>query len=90
MDSLATTATSYIRVVEDDHRVSLPDSVPAGATVVVTVMPSTLVPNADAHRKARFAAALDLIRQASTKPQADISNAELDALIREVRQARRS
>jgi hypothetical protein len=90
MDSPKMTATAYITVVEDDHRVSLPESVPVGTTVVVTVMPSSLMSKAEDGRKARFAAALDLIRHASAKPQADISNAELDALIREARQVRRS
>ena len=83
-----TSTPAYIATVGEDHTIVLPEEIPVGAQVTITVIPSS-IPNGhdDEARRARFEATLAAIRTASTAeiiPPA-FSDAELDALIKKAR-----
>jgi hypothetical protein len=85
-----TSTPAYVATVGEDHTIVLPEEIPVGAQVTITVIPSS-VPNKhdDDARRARFEATLAAIQAASTvgaTPPA-ISDAELDALIKKARKA---
>lgn len=82
-----TTAT-YISTIKADHTVELPESMPVGAKVAVTLLPAE-----DAHddvaRNLRFPKVMEAIRAAinSDYTAPEISDQELDQLIHQARQA---
>jgi hypothetical protein len=57
-----TTTAAYMITVESNHTIRLPKEVSVGAMVAVIVMPNE---QAEAARRARFAATLEAIRKAS-------------------------
>jgi hypothetical protein len=57
-----TTAAAYMLTVGHNHTIELPQEAPVGAMVAVIVMPNE---QAEAARRARFAATLEAIRKAS-------------------------
>jgi hypothetical protein len=87
-----TSTPAYVATVGEDHTIVLPEEIPIGAKVTITVIPSS-VPNQhdDEARRARFEETLAAIRTASTAEiiGSAISDAELDALIKRARKAPR-
>lgn len=84
-----TTIPAYITIVGPDHTIVLPEEIPIGAQVTITVLPPTSSLQNDESRSTRFAETLAAIQTASSariSPPA-ISDAELDALIKEARKA---
>ena len=83
-----TSTPAYIATVGADYTIVLPEEIPVGAQVTITVIP-TNVPNQpdDEARRSRFDETLAAIRAASvadtTSPT--ISDAELDSLIKTAR-----
>jgi hypothetical protein len=87
-----TTTPAYIATVGDDHTIVLPEEIPVGARVTITVIPTGPNQQEDEARSARFAetlAAIQAAARARTTPPA-ISDAELGALIKKARKASRS
>jgi hypothetical protein len=86
MEAVRTPA--YVSTVGDDRTITLPDDIPAGATVAVFVLPPKAV-EAEVARQARFAAMLDAIRAAiaSGESPPEMSDEELDARIERARRA---
>ena len=84
-----TTTPAYIATVGDDHTIVLPEEIPVGARVTITVIPSVSDQLNGEARSARFSETLAAIQAAAsvrTTPPA-ISDAELDALIKKARKA---
>ena len=89
--------TAYITVVEDDHLIAIPHTIPTGATVaVVIVSPSDIVfrspEREESMRQAHFTAVTKAINSVVHKPApADhYTDAGLDALIEKARKAPQS
>jgi hypothetical protein len=96
MITVASETTAYITVVGEDHLLSLPDSIPTGATVAVVILPSsdTMLAQSEREetvRQAHFAAVMEAINAVASKPApADqYTDAELDAIIEKARKAPR-
>jgi hypothetical protein len=91
MQMTITTTPAYIATVGDDHTVVLPEEIPVGARVTITVIPSVSDQQDGEARSARFSATLAAIQAASarTTPPA-ISDAELDTLIKKARKTSQS
>lgn len=88
MGSVMTSA--YVTTVGADRTIKLPPDMPVGATVAVIAVP-TSVSELDAEaRRARFAATLAAIREASRAgaPSTNISDAELTALVEKARKVK--
>lgn len=86
MDSVMTAA--YVTRVSADRTIKLPPDMPVGTTVAVIAIPtSTSVEEAEG-RRARFAATLAAIREASSWPRVDISDADLTALVEKARKVK--
>jgi len=83
-----TTAT-YISTIKADHTVELPDSMPVGAQVAVTLLPTRESQEENVARNLRFQKVMEAIRAAinSNYTTPEISDQELNQLIREARQA---
>ena len=97
MMTVANETTAYITVVEEDHLIAIPRTIPTGATVaVVIVPPSDIVFSSPKHeeavRQAHFTAVMEAINSLTAKPvPADrYTDAELDAMIEKARKAPRS
>jgi hypothetical protein len=88
-----TSIPAYVATVGEDHTVVLPDEIPVGSKVTITVIPYS-VPNEldEQARRARFEATLAAIREASTTETTPlaISDTELDVLIKKARKSPRS
>ena len=88
-----TSTPAYVATVGEDHTIVLPEEIPVGAQVTITVIPSSVPdPHDGGTRRARFEETLAAIHAASTvetTPPA-ISDAELDALIKKARKAPRN
>jgi hypothetical protein len=82
-----TSTPAYIATVGEDHTIVLPEEIPVGARVVITVIPSTFEQLDDDARRGRFARTLAAIDAASRAEAAQptISQAELDALVEQAR-----
>jgi predicted SPOUT superfamily RNA methylase MTH1 len=92
MQMTITTTPAYIATVGDDHTIVLPEEIPVGARVTITVIPSVSDQQDGEARSARFSetlAAIQAAANARTTPPA-ISDAELDALIKKARKASQS
>ena len=85
-----TSTPAYIVTVGADHTVILPEEIPVGSQVTITVIPSSALdqPN-EAARHARFGETLAAIQSALTSgtTPATISDADLDTLIKKARKA---
>jgi len=91
--------TAYIAVVEADHLIAVPQSIPTGSTVAVVVLPSSdaMLPrrqstiDAEQLCQAHFAAVREALTAVAGKPApADqYTDEELDALIEKARKASR-
>ena len=86
-----TSTPAYIATVGEDHTIVLPEDIPVGAQVTITMIPSSAPNEHDEARRARFAETLAAIHAASTTETAPpaISDSELDALIKRARKAPR-
>lgn len=84
-----TPTTAYVSTVKANHTIELPPSIPIGAKVVVTLLPTEEMEAENALRDLRFQKVMDAIRAAinSNYTTPEISDAELNDLIREARQA---
>jgi len=80
---------AYVSTVKADHTIELPKSIPIGAKVAVTLLPTEDPEAENALRTLRFQKVMDAIRTAisSNYITPEISDDELNALIREARQA---
>jgi len=97
MMTVANETTAYITVVEEDHLIAIPQTIPTGATVaVVIVSPSDIMRRSpkreESVRQAHFAAVMEAINSVVAKPApADrYTDAELDAMIEKARKAPQS
>jgi len=97
MMTVANETTAYITVVEEDHLIAIPRTIPTGATVAVVIVPPSgimLWPPKDEEsvRQAHFAAVMEAIKSIVAKPApADhYTDAELNAIIEKARKAPRS
>jgi hypothetical protein len=84
------TTEAFITKVGAGHTIVLPDEMPIGTTVVVTVVPESEVEEVDEERHARFAATIEAIRRSYPfyEAQPPISDDELDALIERARKSK--
>jgi len=83
-----TSTPAYIAIVGEDHTVVLPEEIPIGAQVTITVIPPVQNQLDDRARSARFAETLAAIRAATNAPNPPaISDTELDVLIKKARKA---
>lgn len=76
---------AYISVVDKDHKIKVPKSLPVGAKVAIILVEAA--PEQESARQQRFATTLEAIRAASTYPSADLSEADIDLLISKARRA---
>ena len=83
-----TTAT-YISTIKANHTVELPESMPVGAQVAVTLLPTKESHEENAARDLRFQKVMEAIRAAinSNYTTPEIPDQELNQLIRDARQA---
>jgi hypothetical protein len=84
-----TTIPAYVVTVGADHTIVLPEEIPVGAQVTITVISPLPDHQDEAARASRFAETLTAIQAASrarVTPPA-ISDAELDALIKKARKS---
>jgi hypothetical protein len=91
--------TAYITIVEEDHLIAVPQSIPTGSTVAVVILPASdaMLPrvqraiDAEEVRQAHFTAVMEAINAVADKPApADqYTNEELNALIEKARQSSR-
>ncbi|MEZ4862978.1 MAG: hypothetical protein R3C14_16790 [Caldilineaceae bacterium] len=83
-----TTTATYVSIVKANHTIDLPKSIPVGAKVAVTLLPAEET-EAERARNLRFQKVMDAIRAAihSNYATPEISDRDLDQLIREARQA---
>ena len=83
---------AYVSTVKADHTVELPKSIPIGAKVAVTLLPTEETEAENALRNLRFQKVMDAIRAAihSNYTTPEISDHDLNHLIREARQAAKS
>lgn len=83
-----TATATYISTVKANHTIDLPKSIPIGAKVAVTLL-STDDAEAELARNLRFQKVMDAIRAAinSNYTTPEVSDADLNQLIREARQA---
>jgi hypothetical protein len=85
-----TTTPAYIAIVGADHTIVLPDEIPVGAQVTITVIPTGATEQQnDELRRLRFGETLTAIKAASTARSKELSDAELDDLIEKARKAPR-
>lgn len=86
---LMTPTAAYVSTVKANHTIELPKSIPIGAKVAVTLLPTAEAEAENALRNLRFQKVMDAIRAAinSNYTTPEISDAELNGLIREARQA---
>jgi hypothetical protein len=86
-----TSTSAYVATVGEDHTIVLPEEIPVGAQVTITVIPSSVPNEHDEARRARFEETLAAIHAALTveAPGPTISDAELDARIKKARKAPR-
>lgn len=84
-----TPTAAYVSTVKANHTIELPKSIPIGAKVVVTLLPTEETEAETALRNLRFQKVMDAIRAAinSNYTTPKISDHELNQLIREARQA---
>ena len=83
-----TTTPAYIAIVGEDHTIVLPDEIPVGAQVTITVIPSGMPDQKEEEaRHSRFEVTLNAIKAAPTATAKELSDAELDALIKKARKA---
>ena len=92
-----TTTSAYFSTVTPNRTVELPESVPVGAKVAVILLPAEATQDNrdqvdESARNLRFQKVMDAIRAAVNSGYAtpEISDQELNALIREARQAARA
>ena len=78
---------TLIATIRPDHTVALPAEMPVGAKVMIIVMPDEAARSGEAARRERFARTLNAIRAAAQMPQAQITDAELDALVDQARKS---
>ncbi len=88
MGSVMTSA--YVTTVGADRTIKLPPDMPVGATVAVIAVPVSASEWDAEARRARFAATLAAIREASKSgtSSANISDAELTALVEKARKTK--
>jgi hypothetical protein len=88
MGSVMTSA--FVTTVGADRTIKLPPDMPVGATVAVIAVPTSTSEQETEARRARFAATLAAIREASKAgaPRISISDAELTALVEKARKAK--
>jgi hypothetical protein len=85
-----TSTPAYIAIVGADHTIVLPDEIPVGAQVTITVIPSGASDRTDDEtRRSRFKETLTAIKAASSAESRELSDAELDDLIEKARKAPR-
>jgi hypothetical protein len=85
-----TSTHAYIAIVGADHTIVLPEEIPVGAQVTITVIPPGVSEQRDDEaRRSRFEETLAATRAASTIESTEPSEAELDALIKKARKAPR-
>ena len=86
-----TSTPAYIAIVGEDHTIILPEEIPVGAQVTITVILPTAPNELDETRRARFEETLAAIHAASVveTPAPAISDQELDTLIKKARKAPR-
>ena len=78
-----TSTPAYIAIVGADHTIVLPEEIPVGAQVTITVIPPSVSDQgADMARRSRFEETLAAIQAASTIESRELSEVELDALIK--------
>jgi len=85
-----TSTPAYIVTVSADHTVVLPEEIPVGSQVTITVIPSGARDQQDdAARHARFGETLAALQSALTieTTPATVSDADLDKLIKKARKA---
>jgi hypothetical protein len=84
-----TATPDYIVTVSADHTIVLPDEIPVGSQVTITVIPSSTMQQENAERKARFGETIAAIQSALAHGSAlaTISDADLDTLIKKARKA---
>ena len=82
-----TSTPAYVATVGEDHIIVLPEEIPVGAQVIITVIPSAFEQLGDDARRARFARTLAAIDAASRSEaaQPDISEVDLDAVVEQAR-----
>ncbi|MEZ4706836.1 MAG: hypothetical protein R3A44_06510 [Caldilineaceae bacterium] len=83
-----TTTSAFFSTVEANHTIVLPNSVPIGAKVAVILLPAESDNDENVMRAARFQQVMNAIRNAinSNYTTPDISDQELNQLIKEARQ----
>ncbi|HEX5689569.1 MAG TPA: hypothetical protein VFX76_06185, partial [Roseiflexaceae bacterium] len=84
-----TTTPAFIAIVGADHTIVLPDEIPVGAQVTITVIPAGASDQKEDERRSRFAETLAVIKAASATKSKELSEAELDALVKKARKAPR-
>ena len=85
-----TSTPAYVVTVGADHTIILPEEIPVGSQVTITVIPSGASSQPDdAVRQAHFGEMLAAIQSAlAAETESDtISDADLDALIKKARKA---
>ena len=84
-----TTTAPYISTVKANHTIELPKSIPIGAKVAVTLLATEETEAESTLRNLRFQKVMDAIRAAmhSNYVTPEISDHDLNQLIREARQA---
>ena len=97
MMTVSNETTAYITVVEEDHLIAIPRTIPTGATVAVVIVPPSdnmlSSPKRDeAVRQAHFAAVMEAINSvvAKSAPADRYTDAELDVIIEKARKASQS
>lgn len=80
---------AYIAVVGEDHTIVLPEEIPVGTHVAITVLPTGIPAPDDEARRKRFNETLATISKAiaASDTLPDLSDAELEALVRKARTA---
>lgn len=88
LEVTVSTPTTFIAVVENDHRVEAPPGMEIGARVLMVPMPLLTEMLEDTARRARFAATRQAIREAiqSDSNMRTMSDKEIVSLVRNARQ----
>jgi hypothetical protein len=83
-----TITSAYIAIVGEDHTIILPDDIPVGSRVSITVIPLSTQQPEDELRRTRFSDTLKAAQSATDAPATpSLNDEELDALVKRARRS---